>query len=43
MFPRVCGLPADGVGGEEGAEEVPLTAWSLGFCYLVLFALARLI
>lgn len=43
LFPRVLGLPAAGWEGKEGGEEVPLRAWSLGFCYLVLFALARLI
>lgn len=39
-----CGLSADGGGrGKEGREEEPLRAWSLSFCYLVLFALARLL
>lgn len=43
-FPACCGLSADGGGrGKEGGEEEPSRAWSLSFCYLVLFALASLI
>lgn len=42
-FPVCCGLSEMGVGGGKREEKRSLLrAWSLSFCYLVLFALVRL-